>query len=194
MLTRHSIGDAIRERRKAIGLSQRQLAASVGVHAITVSNWERGENVPDERQMTRLADVFATSPGALRYGSSDPDPEERRRVPRAMREMSDLLERDLLRAQATDDEIEYVRAVLLLPETLRLLAGGAELGTTLTAAQEDTFKLQLASLRAFVLELIARRTVLIEPIKPKDLPAEMEKRRAELEAERRDSKPSRRTK
>lgn len=31
-----------RERRKALGMTQAQLAAALGVHAVTVSKWERG--------------------------------------------------------------------------------------------------------------------------------------------------------
>ena len=36
-------GQELRRRREALGLSQAQLAALVGVHANTVARWERGE-------------------------------------------------------------------------------------------------------------------------------------------------------
>jgi len=47
----------IRELRKALGLTQKELAARVRVDAITVSRWERSEQKPSlqaERQLARL--------------------------------------------------------------------------------------------------------------------------------------------
>ena len=38
--------DRIRERRKALDLTQRQVAKFVGVSAVAVTQWEKGENTP----------------------------------------------------------------------------------------------------------------------------------------------------
>ena len=48
----------IKKLREAIGLSQAELAALVGMHAMTVSKWERGKLVPGEHH-TRLLGAFA---------------------------------------------------------------------------------------------------------------------------------------
>lgn len=48
----------IRNLRKRLGLTQKELAARVRVDAITVSRWERGEQRPSklaQRQLKRLA-------------------------------------------------------------------------------------------------------------------------------------------
>lgn len=48
----------IRELRKTLGLTQKELAARVRVDAITVSRWERSEQKPSQqakRQLARLA-------------------------------------------------------------------------------------------------------------------------------------------
>jgi len=44
-----AIGDIIRRRRKELGLSQRALAAKVGVHASAVAHWEGGGGIEFER-------------------------------------------------------------------------------------------------------------------------------------------------
>ena len=48
----------VKQLRKALGLTQKELAARIRVEAITVSRWERGEQKPSrqaERQLNRLA-------------------------------------------------------------------------------------------------------------------------------------------
>ena len=41
---KHVVGERLRERRKAKGLTQRELANLVGVDTTTISRWERGGN------------------------------------------------------------------------------------------------------------------------------------------------------
>ena len=48
----------LRSLRAEARLSQEQLAARVGVDRQTVSNWEKGENVPSLAKAWDLADVF----------------------------------------------------------------------------------------------------------------------------------------
>lgn len=50
--------EEIRALRKALGLTQRQLADKVGVHESAVSQWERGARKPGKwslHQLSRLA-------------------------------------------------------------------------------------------------------------------------------------------
>ena len=48
----------IRELRRAAGLTQRDLAAQMGVSAMSVSHWESARNEPSARQLRALARVF----------------------------------------------------------------------------------------------------------------------------------------
>lgn len=50
-----TIGERMKMARHMAGLSQRNLAEKVGVSAMTISNYERGENVPDSDMLIRLA-------------------------------------------------------------------------------------------------------------------------------------------
>ena len=42
----NGFGAQIRQRRKALGLSQEVLAERIGVHWTTISRWERGQSQP----------------------------------------------------------------------------------------------------------------------------------------------------
>lgn len=52
-------------RRKALGLSQEELAAKIGVSRQAVSKWETGDAVPDLNRLLALADALDTSLDAL---------------------------------------------------------------------------------------------------------------------------------
>ncbi len=60
-----TLGDAIRERRGALGLSQRALAAAAGVSGAFVSQVENGQRQPSLDVLRRLATALETSTGAL---------------------------------------------------------------------------------------------------------------------------------
>lgn len=51
-------GENIERGRKALGLTQVQLAEAVGVTQQTVSSWETGDSAPRDRLKVRLADVL----------------------------------------------------------------------------------------------------------------------------------------
>lgn len=51
--------------RKKAGLTQRALAAMVGVAEITVRKWESGERAPRIHRLKRLSKVFGCEPGRL---------------------------------------------------------------------------------------------------------------------------------
>ena len=52
-------------RRKALGLSQEELAAQIGVSRQAVSKWETGDAVPDLNRLLALAEALNTSLDAL---------------------------------------------------------------------------------------------------------------------------------
>jgi len=58
-------GNQIAERRKALGLTQKQLADRLHVTDKAVSKWERGINFPDLYLMEALAAALDTTPAIL---------------------------------------------------------------------------------------------------------------------------------
>lgn len=54
-------GDKIRMMRLNAGLSQQELGSQLGVSAVAVGKWERGQTQPDIHTLTRLADIFGTT-------------------------------------------------------------------------------------------------------------------------------------
>lgn len=55
------LGSRIRQARRQAGLSQSQLAARIGAHVTSVSDWERGVNEPSVRHMTSIAEATEKS-------------------------------------------------------------------------------------------------------------------------------------
>ena len=64
IVLKYEIGERIRKYRKDRGLTQEQLANSIGVSKGRVSNWEQGANRPD-------ADILADICRSLRVSPSD---------------------------------------------------------------------------------------------------------------------------
>lgn len=60
-----SLYDKIRNTRKALGISQVELASLLYVSRQTIANWEKGITVPDARSLEKLADVLHVSVGSL---------------------------------------------------------------------------------------------------------------------------------
>lgn len=56
---KQQIGDAIRRARLSRGLTQQALADLVGVRGATISDIERGENMPDMGTLWTMADILA---------------------------------------------------------------------------------------------------------------------------------------
>ena len=50
-----SIAQKVREKRKAVGITQAELAERAGVHRITISNLELGKNTPQFRNLEKVA-------------------------------------------------------------------------------------------------------------------------------------------
>ncbi len=63
----NTIGESIANLRKKHGMTQEQLAQSIGVSAQSVSKWENGTNMPDILLLPIIADIFGVSVDTL-YG------------------------------------------------------------------------------------------------------------------------------
>lgn len=72
------IGAFIRERRRAAGLTQEQLADRLGVSAKAVSKWERSICLPDASLYQPLCRQLGVTVGRLFSGGEDDRPEDAR--------------------------------------------------------------------------------------------------------------------
>lgn len=61
-------------KRRAVGVTQKQLANTVGVDQSTVSRWEKGECIPEPRFFPVLATVFEMSAEEVTH-LFDPQPQ-----------------------------------------------------------------------------------------------------------------------
>jgi transcriptional regulator with XRE-family HTH domain len=61
----------IRQARKGANLSQSQLAAKIGAHVTSVSDWERGRNAPSARHLLSIAAATGTSIEHFQDGDGD---------------------------------------------------------------------------------------------------------------------------
>ena len=58
MMRMQTLGQRIRAAREEAGLTQEDVARSIGVSGQTPSRWERDSNVPYPRQLRALAELF----------------------------------------------------------------------------------------------------------------------------------------
>lgn len=61
MLDQEKTGKYIAEKRKQLGMTQKQLAEQVGITDKAVSKWERGKSIPDSAVMEELCEVLHIS-------------------------------------------------------------------------------------------------------------------------------------
>lgn len=59
------MGEKIKQRREAAGMSQKELAAMIGVDASTISLWENSVTSPKMGNLVKLAEIFKCKPGDL---------------------------------------------------------------------------------------------------------------------------------
>ena len=69
------LGDRIKAARKALNLSQDDLAEAIGANRVTISKYENGKFLPSVTALNKLADVLNLSPSEL-TGRSDSDEDE----------------------------------------------------------------------------------------------------------------------
>ena len=132
------VGNQIRERRQALGLSQEELAQRLYVSRVTVSHWETGRTLPDVQSMLLIANLFGTTIDELVRGDVD--------------EMREMVEKNERRTKTFAVALAAVEVVV-----------GTELAVTAVAGRdylEPTLRLLLAMLvLAFsVVMLVARRS------------------------------------
>lgn len=73
MEDKRTLGEYIAQRRRALGMTQRQFAEKLYVTDSAVSKWERGESVPDTGKLLPLANALGVS---LDWLLSEDGPEE----------------------------------------------------------------------------------------------------------------------
>ena len=88
-----AFGDSLRERRWALGFTQKQLAQRLHVTSQAISKWETGASCPDIALLPRIADCLGVSVDALLRGDDDKKAQARtddelRRIALQLLEMS----------------------------------------------------------------------------------------------------------
>jgi len=83
----HFYAEKIRRHRQRMGLSQQQLGERMGVSAVAVSKWERGQSQPDIPTLTALADLFGMTLDEL-CGRREEEPGNITLMARAMGRMT----------------------------------------------------------------------------------------------------------
>lgn len=112
------IANIIRERRRELGLTQEQVARSLGVSAPAVNKWERGASYPDITIIPPLARLLQTDANTLLSFEADLDEETNLAIQREV----DRLVR----------EEGYVEGFAYAQEQLRLYPASDELAIVLT--------------------------------------------------------------
>lgn len=72
MMKKESGGERIRQRRKAMKLTQQALANGIGVSHVAVSQWEKEETVPRGEHLLRLAELLQCSAAWIIDGDGQP--------------------------------------------------------------------------------------------------------------------------
>ena len=75
MLDQEKVGHFIAERRKGLGLTQRELAEQLKISDKTVSKWETGRGMPDVSVMGDLCEVLSITTNELLAGEDLPNAE-----------------------------------------------------------------------------------------------------------------------
>lgn len=55
------LGEKLKEERKTLGINQVELAKKFNVSKQTVSNWERGNRLPDANTLDKLAEMYGVT-------------------------------------------------------------------------------------------------------------------------------------
>lgn len=130
------VGNQIRERRQALGLSQEELARRLYVSRVTVSHWETGRTLPDVQSMLLLANLFGTTIDEMVRGDVD--------------EMREMVEKDERRTRALAVALAAVEVVVVTALAVTAVAGREYL--------EPALRLLLAVLAlAFLVAVLAAR-------------------------------------
>ena len=89
---------------------------------MSVSQWERGVNVPEEARLAKLAELYGAEPASLRYGATHvsrdrttytPNPALRRRLPPRAYERVLRYLHQLEAVGATDEQIDEAERLMI---------------------------------------------------------------------------------
>ncbi len=64
-MTLYDVGERIRNRRKALGMNQDELAELASLNRVTIAKYESGKVEPGAQALSRIADALETSVDAL---------------------------------------------------------------------------------------------------------------------------------
>ena len=103
------VGNQIRERRQALGLSQEELAQRLYVSRVTVSHWETGRTLPDVQSMLLIANLFGTTIDELVRGDVD--------------EMREMVEKNERRTKTFAVALAAVEVVVVTSLAVTAVAG-----------------------------------------------------------------------
>lgn len=93
MMNMKEIGSFLQAMRKKAGLSQAEMGERLGVTFQSVSNWERGESLPDTALLVDLARILDTSTDAILGGGTISWHYRRKITVSQMREAIDCIKR-----------------------------------------------------------------------------------------------------
>ena len=113
---RSGLGESIREARRSVGLTQRQLAGLVGVSAHTVWAWEAGRMKPTHRHLVEIAYHTDTSPLQL---------EARERLESELRLEAEVSFHDAVHG-LPDEDVEEIREFIRFVRSRRRRQARAE--------------------------------------------------------------------
>ena len=101
-----TFGSRLREARKALKLTQKQLGERIGAKHNSVSDWENDKNMPDPDTIVRLCEALRADPGYLLMNTQE--------QPTAPNNITDipLSDRALKVARAYDQMSGYGKAII----------------------------------------------------------------------------------
>lgn len=136
--------ELIRQKRKALGLTQEQAARRLGVSPTTVSKWESGQSLPDTMMFAPLARLLHTDLNTLLSFEEEPDGN---RMSQLLTEAARLMQTEGFEAAfayAMDVLREYPSCNMLAYGFAASLLGGLEMAPP--AAGRETFEAELEQL------------------------------------------------
>lgn len=83
-----TIGDRIRARRKAVGLTQQGLAEAFGINRVSVTLWENNSTAPERDKIVPLAEILQCEPEWLLTGQGNAPEEAETGITRRLRVVS----------------------------------------------------------------------------------------------------------
>lgn len=105
-----TLGQRIRQRRKQIGLNQRQLSKAAGVSYSSISLWEADNTAPRGENLHKLSQALQCSPTWILFGDEDKTPREAIPMDAPLElseEENELLQ--LYRALPESEQIAHIR-------------------------------------------------------------------------------------